>query len=257
MRATCPSIKLRGMSLTTEYNYTSFSFALEQTELDRWLRDAPHAGELAPDFELEDLNRIPRRLSDLRSAPVVLEFGSYTCPIFSDRIPEMERLALEHPEAQFLVIAVLEAHPGENAAQHTTIAQKRQAARRLTTEEGIRRRVLIDDLQGTVHRAYGGAWDPVYVIDAGGRIVFRRAWNHPKEVAQTLDALANGLEPPTGESIEMAQLPSRTPTGLRLLERGGKQALLDFYRTAPPRIKTRLRESPAPAVRAITEQEEP
>ena len=257
MRVAGPSLKLRGMSVTTEYNYTSFSFALEQTELDRWLRAGPRAGELAPDFELEDLDGHRVRLSSLRDRPAVLEFGSYTCPIFSDRIPEMERLALEHPEAQFLVIAVREAHPGENAAQHATTAQKRQAARRLAAEEGIRRRVLIDDLDGTVHRAYGGAWNPVYVIDADGRIVFRRAWNHPQEVALTLEALANGLTPPAGASIEMAQLPSRTPTGLRLLERGGRQALLDFYRTAPPPIKTRLRQSPASAVRAITEQEEP
>lgn len=54
----------------------------------------------------------------------------------------------------------------------------------------------------------------------------------------------------------MAALPSRDPTGLRLLERGGKQALLDFYRTAPPPIRTLLRESPSQAVRTTIELED-
>ena len=73
------------------------------------------------------------------------------------------------------MIAVREAHPSEITAQHTTAAQKRQAAIRLAIEESIRRRVLVDDLQGTVHRAYGGAWNPVYVNDAHGRVAFRGA----------------------------------------------------------------------------------
>lgn len=80
MRAACPSLKLNVMSPTTDYNYTSFSFALEQPELDRWLQNGPHAGERAPDFELEDLDRHRVRLSTLRGQPVVLEFGSLQLP---------------------------------------------------------------------------------------------------------------------------------------------------------------------------------
>jgi AhpC/TSA family len=238
------------------YNYQSFSFALEEPELDRWSQHGPHPGEPAPDFQLDDLDGNPLRLSLLRGKPVVLEFGSYSCPIFSDRVPEMERIAREHPEAEFLVIAIREAHPGEITCAHTTLTQKRQAARRLAIEEGIRRRVLVDDLEGTVHRAYGGGWNPVYVIDADGRVATRRAWNHPDEVAQALSALADGGSPPATESVEMAQLPTRGAIGLRLLERGGKQALLDFYHSAPAPLKKRLRESPSQAVSTIIDQEE-
>lgn len=170
----------------------------------------------------------------------------------------MERLAPEHPEAQFLVIAVREAHPGEITAQHTTATQKRQAARRLAIEEKhpppragrrlgrrgpprVRRRLE----SHICHRR-----------PRHGHIAFRRAWNHPDEVAQTLDALANGLQPPKSESTQMPKLPSRAPTGLRLLERGGKQALLDFYRSAPPPIRALLQKSPAQAVRSTIGQEE-
>ena len=110
------------MSVTTDYNYTSFSFALGQPELNHWLEHGPHLGDPAPEFELEDLDGNPVRLSDLRGAPVVLEFGSYSCPIFSDRVPAMERLAREHREAAFIVIAIREAHPGELAGAHRAIA---------------------------------------------------------------------------------------------------------------------------------------
>jgi hypothetical protein len=51
----------------------------------------------------------------------------------------------------------------------------------------------------------------------------------------------------------MAQLPGRVAIGLRLLERGGRRALLDFYRTAPQPVRARLRESSSQAVRAVIE----
>lgn len=149
------------------------------------------------------------------------------------------------------MIVVREAHPGEVTGPHQTVADKRQAARCLALEEALRRRVLVDDVEGTVHRAYGGAWNPVYVIDAEGRVAFRRAWNHPGEVAEALDALADGRSLPAGESVAMPMLPGVAPVGLRLLERGGRQALLDFYTTAPPPVQQRLRESPSEAVRSV------
>lgn len=244
------------MSVTTDYNYTGFSFALVQPELEQWLARGARPGQPAPEFALEDLDGNRVRLSDLRGAPVVIEFGSYTCPIFSDRVPAMERLAREHRGAAFIVIATREAHPGELTGAHTSQAHKRQAAMRLAIEEAIQRRVLIDDLEGTVHRAYGGAWNPVYVIDAHGLVAYRRAWNHPDLVARALRALAEGQRPSPEESLEMAQLPSRGVSGLRLLERGGRDALVDFYRTAPPPIRTLLRQSPSDVVRSAIEQEE-
>lgn len=231
------------------YNYENFSFALEAPELASWLLTGPHPGAEAPDFDLEDLEGETVQLSELRGKPVVLEFGSYTCPIFSDRVPDMERLAISHPEAVFLVIAVREAHPGEVTSPHRSQAEKRRAARCLAIEEGLRRRVVVDDLQGSVHRTYGGAWNPVYVIGADGRIALRRAWNDPAEVAAALEALAAGAPIATPESTEMAKATGRAPIGLRLLERGGTGALLDFYRTAPPPVRQRLRDSASDAVR--------
>lgn len=234
----------------TKYNYEAFDFSMEATEFQRWLQDAPAIGDRAPDFELEGLEGERVRLEDLRGRPVVLEFGSYTCPIFSDRVPAMEQLAREYPEATFLVVYAREAHPGEGQRQHRTLSDKRLAAHKLVVEEALRRRVLVDSVDGVTHRAYGGAWNPVYVIGPDGRVAMRQAWNHPQDVAAALNALRKGLQPEIAESTEMLREPSRAPTGQRLLERGGLHALEDFYRSAPPPVRESLRNSPSHEVRA-------
>ncbi len=237
------------MSGDSPYNYEAFDFGMEPGEFEGWLRGGPATGQQAPEFELPDLDGETLRLSALRGRPVVLEFGSYTCPIFSDRVPAMERLAREHPEAAFLVIYVREAHPGEGQGPHRSLVDKRSAAQKLVAEEALARRVLIDSLNGAVHRAYGGAWNPVYVIGADGRVMMRQAWNHPEQVAAVLHGLKAGTRREVPESLEMLREPGRKPTGLRLLERGGPSALFDFYRSAPPPVKDALRTSPAESVR--------
>src|SRR5713101_4460799 len=90
-----------GMALDTPYNYRAFSWDCETNELGRWLAAGPRTGAVAPDFELVDLDGNVVRLRDLRGRAVVIEFGSYTCPIFSDRVPHMERLAREYTTATF------------------------------------------------------------------------------------------------------------------------------------------------------------
>ena len=239
-----------GGAVSTAYNYEVFDFALEPGEFERWLQAGPGIGQEAPDFELLDLEGEALRLSALRDRPVVLEFGSYTCPIFSDRVPAMERLAQDHPEAAFLVIYVREAHPGEIQGPHRSLVEKWSAARRLVTAEVLARRVLVDSLDGAVHRAYGGAWNPVYVIaPSDGRVVMRQAWNHPALVGAVLDDLVAGTVSKVPESIEMLREAGCRPMGLRLLERGGARALRDFYRSAPRPVSEALRSSASEAVR--------
>jgi hypothetical protein len=173
------------------YNYESFDYGSEADEFERWLRDGPAIGAPAPDFELADLDGNCVRLIELRGRPVVLEFGSYTCPIFSDRVPAMEQLARQHPEAIFRVIYVREAHPGEIRGAHRSLADKRSAAHKLALEEALTRRVLVDSLDGATHRAYGGAWNPVYVISPV--VSYGRRGTTPRKAA-ALHALQAGAQ---------------------------------------------------------------
>jgi len=44
------------------------------------------------------------------------------------------------------------------------LAEKCSAAHKLALEEALGRRVLVDSVDCATHRAYGGAWNPIYVI---------------------------------------------------------------------------------------------
>jgi hypothetical protein len=162
----------------------------------------------------------------------------------------MEQLAREHPEASFLVIYVREAHPGDIQGAHRSLTEKRSAAHKLAVEEALGRRVLVDSLDGATHRAYGGAWNPVYVVNADGCVVMRQAWNHPADVAAALHALESDAEVQIAESTDMLREPGGRPLGQRLIERGGLKALSDFYHTAPGALQEALRNSPSAEVRA-------
>jgi hypothetical protein len=236
-------------SLADTYNYATFGFALDDCTFEPFMRDAPQLCTAAPPFELPDLEGRHHRLGDWQGQPVVIEFGSYTCPIFCGHSPAMERLAADHPEAVFVVVYTREAHPGERIAAHRSVADKTRAARRLVEEEAIGRLVLVDDLDGTVHRAFGAVWDAVFVVDAAATVVLRRAWNDPGHVAAALDAMRVG-DHVRVESIEMAPPTSSAGFGHGLL-RGGRQALLDFYTSAPPQVRERLETSTSAQVREV------
>ncbi len=121
-------------------------------------------------------------------------------------------------------------------------------------EERLKRTVLVDDVEGTVHRLYGAVWDAVFVLDPEATIVLRRAWNDPNEVREALDALAAGRFPEPRESVQMVRTASPGGFGHGLL-RGGEQALKDFYQSAPPPVRDRLRSSESEEVRRVLSAE--
>jgi hypothetical protein len=57
---------------------------------------------------------------------------------------------------------------------------------------GIRRPILVDDLDGTAHRAYGLLPNMTWVIGRGGRILYRADWTSAANVASFLERHAPG-----------------------------------------------------------------
>ncbi|HNY66066.1 MAG TPA: hypothetical protein PKM41_11565 [Deltaproteobacteria bacterium] len=62
-------------------------------------------------------------------------------------------------------------------------------ARAYKEAEDIPWQVLVDDLEGRVHQAYGGLSHPTYVINSEGRIAFYDMWSHAPTVFRALDDL--------------------------------------------------------------------
>ncbi|GAA2011956.1 hypothetical protein GCM10009799_45290 [Nocardiopsis rhodophaea] len=216
------------------YNYAHFS--LEHRTMDRL--EGPKVGEAAPDFtaqRLADAEAV--KLSDYRGQTVVLETGSATCPIYVGRIGPMNALAQRYPEVAFLVLYTREAHPGENLGPHRSMADKVHHARLLPDADGERRTVLVDDLTGSAHMAYGAMPNTAYVIDGTGTVVVRAQWNDPELIDQTLEALASGGPVPTspqpGFPARLSQDRATQDLFKRVMERSGQQAIADFERARP------------------------
>ena len=62
----------------------------------------------------------------------------------------------------------------------------------LRDEAGIRRSILVDDLAGTAHHAYGLMPNMTWVIGRGGRILYKADWTSARNVEAFLQRYEEG-----------------------------------------------------------------
>lgn len=97
--------------------------------------------------------------------------------------------------------------------------------------------MLVDDLAGTVHRAYGELPANVVLIDAAGRIAFEQKWPHVPTLHQALDELlarASATDPVQGGVQRRPHMLAAMANGWHALARGGPHAVRDLALIAPP-----------------------
>ena len=155
----------------------------------------------------------------------------------------MEDMAARYADraVSSVFLYVREAHPAENYRHHTSMDDKRAIARAFRDNEGVKRRILLDDLEGACHKAYGLMPNMTYIIGRGGLMLHKAGWTNAQEVEQALtyhlENLARrakeGLQPVYTENVQW-----RVPadSGMRPdhndfmkgLERNGPQAVKDF-----------------------------
>jgi hypothetical protein len=63
-----------------------------------------------------------------------------------------------------------EAHPAENYRHHRSMDDNRRNARAYLEHSKLRRQILLDDLEGTAHRAYGLLPNVTWIVGRGGMI---------------------------------------------------------------------------------------
>ncbi|MFQ5595430.1 MAG: peroxiredoxin family protein [Anaerolineae bacterium] len=140
---------------------------------------------------------------------------------------------------EFIVAYTHEPHPGKHYGPHESMEQKQSYAEDMVREENIGRRVLIDDLAGTMHRAYGGWPNMIYVLDGAGIIRYRAIWNDPDRVEAVLDALLAGELESDAFGEDTGMVPGRSPV-FRVFRRAGWDAAWDFFAAMPLMIIQRL-----------------
>ena len=216
-----------------EYNNPRFKILLYDWDLFV----GPQAGDVAPDFEITDLETgAPVKLGDFRGNWLVIETASSTCSMYTKNIPGMDQLRAQHPDVKFVVIYVREAHPGERLRQHRTFDEKLTAAKILQPKYDENRQILVDSHDGTFHRVYGMKPNFTYVIRPDGIVHYRCDWAHVSGLQSALDDRDN-LH--TVEHADMQALHATRGMGIaiRTMWTGGLVALWDFFAAGPQLAK--------------------
>jgi hypothetical protein len=177
-------------------------------------------GDLAPDFTLRDLEHCQVRLSDYRGRmPVIIEFGSMSCPIVTGRVAQIDALAQNYRgKIEFLFVYGSEAHPGHGETISSSygtfqaLPEVRDYGERCERAQQFRgavhtsRRILVDeDGADSVTARYGIAGFGFVVVDMQGRIYEVSAGPHAAADFNKLlgnpSSGAAGVETPPGTHL--------------------------------------------------------
>lgn len=221
------------------YNYEEF-------HRDEFMKNAarhlfgrgPEPGDEAPNFEGRTLDGDTIELSDFEGKKnVVLTFGSSTCPFTAASIGGLNDLYedLSGEDVEFLFVYVREAHPGEKRPAHESYEDKVEAAEQFRDEEDLDLPVIVDEVNGKIHRKYGTLPNPTYIIDKEGRVAFRALWTRPRVIADALEELLEHQEENGDEHVVVMGGEDTKPPVTRAmlhthraLERGGRLAVERF-----------------------------
>jgi hypothetical protein len=132
-------------------------------------------GDKVESFDLPTTDGGHIRSADLKSKgqPVLLVFGSVTCPITEGGADGLKQLHARYGEkVRFVMIKVREAHPGRTIGQPQTFEEKLSQALELKRHHNLPFEVAIDDIDGTFHQSLDSRPNSAYVIDPSGTILF-------------------------------------------------------------------------------------
>ena len=203
----------------------------------RFSKDSARPGDVLPDHRLTQVDGTEVSLRELAGdRPLVLVTGSLTCPITAASLPRLKDLEERFKgDLIFAFVYVREAHPGESIPQAHTLEEKREYARSLQEANGVSWPVLVDDLDGTLHRALDTSPNSVHVVGADGRVLYRALFADDPATHQALEAIADGRSPKisTGSAFLRPALKSLGRVH-DVLVPAGKGAYADVARAAPP-----------------------
>lgn len=230
---TSPSPQIE--SVDPDYRYDRFTFRLLREDL-RF-----HDGALAPGDdvtfeEMPDSNGSVVRLGGT-GRPLLLVTGSMTCPMTASAMPGLLDLYREFGDrVDFALLSAREAHPGENYPQPRSQAEVRERASELRDFYGVPFAVLVDDVDGSLHRRLDSKPNAAFLFDRAGTLVFRALWSSDeRRLRAAVDAVANGQTPARSESTAMVRPMVRALGHIdEVVRRGGPSAQRDLRRSALP-----------------------
>jgi len=182
----------------------------------------PGPGERMVDFDLPTLDGGRFRSQDLsETAPVLMVFGSYTCPVTESAAPGLRHLHARFGDrVPFVMVNVREAHPGANVPQPNSMEEKQAHAGLLRDLHDLTFDIAVDDIAGSLHRAMSPKPNSAYLLGSDGSILFRAHWaNATRALAAALEDVTAGRPRARSgrpcsswrqSSIELAPAPGET-----------------------------------------------
>ena len=147
----------------------------------------PQINTLAPDFELAEVAGKGRiRLKDFRGRnPVVLVFGSYSCPNFRSAAGSLNAMFKQYGlQAPFFLVYIREAHASDNWQSTRNVREEISVAPALSPQDREEHAVmcmralhlqfpaLADGMDGSVERSYASWPSRAFVIGRDGRVLY-------------------------------------------------------------------------------------
>ncbi len=147
----------------------------------------PGAGQAAPDFNAIRMGTDARvSLGQLRNdGPVLLVFGSYTCPNFRSAADALNKLYPEYKkQIPFYLIYIREAHSTNDWASTrnqregivlepaANMGERQDHATMCIRKLHIEFPALLDSMNGSAEKAYAAWPSKAYVLDKHGKILF-------------------------------------------------------------------------------------
>ena len=150
-------------------------------------QSGPNVGDVAPDFQLTDLQGIHHSLSDsIKSKPTVLIFGNFTCGPFRSQAGNVRQLIHRYRDrVNFMMIYVREAHPadgwnmkrneslGIEIPQPQSFDQRKQIAERCSIHFDAGVPLLVDSIEDPVGTVYSGMPSRLYLLDQKQTVIYK------------------------------------------------------------------------------------
>ena len=215
-----------------QYRYERFTTSLLFRDL-RFRKGAAGPGDSLPVFELVTTDGDGLVNQDLLgNKPLLLIFGSVTCPMTASAMPFLLQLHTEFGDrVDFIMLNVREAHPGEHFRQPGTMEEKLKHAQALKQFYEIPWTVAADNIEGNLHRALDPKPNSAFLANSDGIIVFRSLWaSDKKALRQALESVVAGRKPDQVESQALIGPVSRAMGQVQeVMERAGPQAVKDLW----------------------------
>lgn len=215
-----------------QYRYERFTTSLLFRDL-QFRKGAARPGDSLPAFELVTTDGDGLVNQDLLgNKPLLLIFGSVTCPMTASAMPFLLQLHSDFGDrVNFIMLNVREAHPGEHFRQPGTMEEKREHAQALKQLYEIPWTVAADDIEGSLHRALDPKPNSAFLANSDGIIVFRSLWaSDKKAIRQAMESVVAGRKPDQAESQALIGPVSRAMGQVQeVMERAGPQAVMDLW----------------------------